>query len=522
MPPTLLRLLQRETGASGRPGPPPVAADDVQLPDSALPADVRSRLASWCGVREDREARLAHAGGKSYDDLIRRRAGQASDAPDAVLLPDSADAVRAVLEICSQAKVAVVPFGGGTSVVGGVAPLRGGFPAVVALDLSELDELIDVDEESLTARFEPGIRTPRAEQLLAERGLTLGHLPQSYEQASLGGYAATRSAGQASTGYGRIDELIVGLRCQTPSGELMLGRGPASAAGPDLRQLVIGSEGVFGIITELTVRVRRLPAERRYEGYVLPDFAAGQRVLRRLAQEEALPDVARLSDEGETRVTLSMAGGGRAKAAAVGTYLRLRRVAEGCLLVLGWEGLPSSVAFRRKLARQALATERGVSLGRSAGQAWRRGRFSGPYLRDGLLDHGILVETLETATSWRNLPRLHSAVREALTVTLREDGRSPLVGCHISHVYPSGASLYFTVLTGARPGAETSQWDAAKRAATEAILATGGTLTHHHAVGSVHAPWLAAEIGELGVEVLRAVKSRLDPAGILNPGKLLP
>jgi alkyldihydroxyacetonephosphate synthase len=514
-------LLQRETGASGRAVRPPVAADEVSLPDSALPGDVRARLAASGGVREDREARLAHAGGKSYDDLIRRRAGEASAAPDAVLLPATAEAVREVLRICSEAEVAVVPFGGGTSVVGGVEPLRGDFSAVVALDLSGMDELVGVDEESLTATFQPGIRTPRAEQLLSERGLTLGHLPQSYEQASLGGYAATRSAGQASTGHGRIDELIVGLRCQTPAGELVLGRGPASAAGPDLRQLVIGSEGAFGVITEVTMRVRRLPAERRYEGFVLPDFAAGQRVLRRLAQEEALPDVARLSDEGETRVTLAMAGGGRAKSAALGTYLRLRRVAGGCLLILGWEGLPASVAFRRKAARRALTTEHGVSLGRSAGEAWRRGRFSGPYLRDDLLDHGILVETLETATSWGQLPQLHAAVRDALIDALRKDGRAPLVGCHLSHVYPTGASLYFTVLTGAEPGAEIAQWDAAKRAATDAILATGGTLTHHHAVGSVHAPWLAQEIGEVGVEVLRAVKARLVPAGILNPGKLL-
>jgi alkyldihydroxyacetonephosphate synthase len=285
---------------------------------------------------------------------------------------------------------------------------------------------------------------------------------------------------------------------------------------------VIGSEGVFGVITEVTVRVRRLPAERRYEGFVVPDFVAGQRVLRRLAQEEALPDVARLSDEGETKVTLTMAGGGRAKAAALATYLRLRRVSGGCLLVLGWEGLPSSVAFRRKAAHRALTSEHGVSLGRSAGEAWRRGRFSGPYLRDDLLDHGILVETLETATDWHKLPHLHAAVRDALADALRHDGRPPLVGCHISHVYPTGASLYFTVLTGARPGAEIEQWDAAKQAATNAIMASGGTLTHHHAVGSVHAPWLAEEIGELGVDVLRAVKSRLDPAGILNPGKLLP
>jgi alkyldihydroxyacetonephosphate synthase len=244
--------------------------------------------------------------------------------------------------------------------------------------------------------------------------------------------------------------------------------------------------------------------------------------LRRLAQEEALPDVSRLSDEGETRVTLAMAGGGRAKSAAVGAYLRLRRVAGGCLLILGWEGQPSSVAFRRKAARRALTTEHGVSLGRSAGEAWLRGRYSGPYLRDDLLDHGVLVETLETATSWGLLPRLHAAVRDALVDALRKDGRPPLVGCHISHVYPTGASLYFTVLTGAEPGGEIAQWDAAKLAATDAILATGGTLTHHHAVGSVHAPWLAQEIGDVGVEVLRAVKARLDPAGILNPGKLLP
>src|SRR3954468_19958570 len=260
----------------------------ARLAPSALPGSVRDRLASVLGagnVRTDDEIRARHAGGQSYEEIVRRRHGDAGAAPDAVLLPSNADDVDQVLRICTDDGVAVVPWGGGTSVVGGLAAERGPHRALVALDLSRLDQLLSVDEESLTATFQPGITTPAAEAALAAHGLTLGHVPQSYERASLGGYVVTRSAGQASTGYGRIDDLVVGLRMQTPVGELSLPAVPGSAAGPDLRRLVLGSEGTLGVVTEVTLRVHRAPAVCRYEGWMAPSWDAGREALRRIAQD---------------------------------------------------------------------------------------------------------------------------------------------------------------------------------------------------------------------------------------------
>jgi alkyldihydroxyacetonephosphate synthase len=380
-----------------------------------------------------------------------------------------------------------------------------------------MDALLDVDELSQTATFQPGIRTPAAEAALAAHGLTLGHLPQSFERATLGGYVVTRSAGQASSGYGRIDDLLVGVTMVTPIGTLSLPALPGSAAGPDLRRLVLGSEGTLGVVTELTLRVRRRPAERRYEGWIVPTWDAGVAALRELAQDDALPTIARLSDPMETRVSLAMSGSGRLTRRLLSSYLSLRRASGGCLVITGFEGSAAQVRHRRDGVERVLRRAGAVSLGARAGRSWEHGRFAGPYLRDSLLDEGVLVETLETAALWSRLPALYDGVRAALTQSL---GRA-LVGCHISHVYPTGASLYFTVLAAATPGAERAQWARAKEAANRAIVTAGGTITHHHAVGTAHREHLRAEVGEVGLAALRAVKDRLDPAGVLNPGKLL-
>jgi alkyldihydroxyacetonephosphate synthase len=385
--------------------------------------------------------------------------------------------------------------------------------------------LLEVDPTSLLATFEPGIRTPQAEAALATHGLTLGHVPQSYERASLGGYVVTRSAGQASTGRGRIDDLLVGCRVLTPVGELVLPAVPGSAAGPDLKRLVLGSEGTLGVVTEVTLRVRRIPAARHYEGWVLPTWQAGLEAMRAIAQDGPRPDIIRLSDPDETRVSLALSGTGGLKRRALEGWLRLRGASGGCLLVAGYESSAADVRHRKRAVRRALRTARGVPIGSGAGKSWERHRFSAPALRDTLLDTGVLAETLETAATWTSLPGLYGAVRGALTGTLTRDGRPPLVGCHVSHLYPTGASLYFTVLAAADAGNEVEQWMAAKHAANDAIVAAGGTVTHHHAVGTAHRDTVWADLGGdagVGVAALRAVKHALDPAGILNPGKLLP
>jgi alkyldihydroxyacetonephosphate synthase len=505
------RELLRQALGVRRAAVPAVALEAVRLPEPSLPASARRRLAAAVGgsnLREDREDRIRHTRGKSTPDLLRLRAGEADDAPDAVLTPGTHDEVLDVLRICSDELVALVPFGGGTSVVGGLAPRREGFNGVLALDLSRLARLVAVDGESRTATLEPGLRGPEAEALVGEHGFTIGHHPQSFEYATIGGFAAVRSSGQASAGYGRFDDLVLALRVATPTGTLALGNAPKSAAGPDLRQLLLGSEGVFGVITAVTVQVRPVPSERVYEGWRLPSFAAGAAALRRLAQDGPLPTVLRLSDEAETALNL-------AEPAALGA-----ETAGGSLAIVGYEGSAGDVEHTRAGA-SAVMRECGGEPEVRAGESWLRGRYQGPYLRDALLDAGALVETLETACFWSRLGELYGAVSEAVRRSLGEQGTPPLILCHISHVYPAGASLYFTVAC-AELDDPVGQWREAKAAASEAILAAGGTISHHHGVGADHRQWYGREIGELGIEALRAVKSALDPAGILNPGVLIP
>jgi alkyldihydroxyacetonephosphate synthase len=522
LPKAARRYLARELGWTPR-ATPPVAVEQIKLAPSRLPEAARVVLTDLLGeenVHTDREARLRRAGGKSYLDLLRRREGDASDAPDAVVRPGSTEETTAVLAACSEQGVVVVPFGGGTSVVGGLAGVDPDDRPSIALDLGRMASLQSLDLPSSLVTVGPGMRGPALEEALGRHGLTLGHLPQSWEFATVGGYAATRSAGQASTGVGRFDDLVEGLVLATPSGVLELGHPPASAAGPDLLGLALGSEGTLGVITEVTLRVRPKPTASSYEGWSFRSWAAGLATLQRLARHDLLPDVVRLSDADETRANLLMASGAGAKALR-GT-LRARGRGEGCLLVLGWQGLPTIMRARIKAAGSVLREGGAIRVGRRVGEAWKRHRFEGPYLRDRLMDAGLLVETLETAATWSALPTVYDAVRRALRESLSRKGHRPLVMTHVSHGYPTGASLYFTVLADRDDDLPIQQWLAAKRAATDALLAAGGTLTHHHAVGADHRPWLEREVGPLGVEVLRGVKARLDPQGVCNPGVLLP
>jgi alkyldihydroxyacetonephosphate synthase len=486
LPPSVRDLL---TAALGVTGPRPVA-EPVLPPPAPLPA--------FPGLDVTPAARLRHAAGMSTEDLLTARSGALPGAPDGVARPASHEEVLDVLRIAAEHRVAVVPHGGRTSVVGGLRAVRDGYAGVVALDLGRLDRLVRLDRTSRTATFQAGVRGPRAEELLNAEGFTLGHFPQSFQYATLGGFAATRSSGQASAGFGRFDQMVVGLRAATGAGTLDLGRAPQSAAGPDLRQLLLGSEGAFGVLTELTVRVRPL-REIRYAGWAFGSFDAGMRAVRALAQDGPAPAVLRLSDEVETAINAATGSGADAGG--------------GCLAVVGHLG-DADPAGR-------LGGHGGEPLGEAPGRAWAEGRFRAPYLRDALLDAGVLAETLETATFWDRLPDTYAAVRDALVSTLGDGGTPPIVMCHISHVYETGASLYFTVVA-AQAADPVAQWRAAKAAAGDAIVASGATISHHHGVGRDHRAWYAREIGPAGVAVLHAVKGALDPGNVLNPGILLP
>lgn len=491
------------------------------VPASRLAPEVIDALRAAVGpdhVTTDERARLRALGGAAFVDYARRRAGEVSDCPDAVVRPASHEQVIDVLRVLSDRGVAAVPLGGGTSVVGG---LRAEEPHVVIV-LDRLGELLDLDPVSGLATVGPAVTGPRLEALLDARGFTLGHLPQSWERATLGGYAATRSAGQASTGYGRSDDMIESMVVASPSGTLHLGRAPSTAAGPDLRGLVIGSEGSFGVITRLTVRVRRVPTVRIYDAAILPGFAAGIDAFRDAAQSRATADVMRLSDEAETATTLLMSGPRGLLGAAVTRYLRLRGASwEGAALaILGWEGTDADLVKARRAATwRALRRHGAVSLGHRPGESWRRHRFGGPFLRDALMDLGYLVETLETATHWSGYAGLHQDVTQALTTALPVPP-GPYVMSHLSHVYETGASLYTTVIAVADRADPVQQWSRAKAAATDTIMRQGATVTHHHAIGRDHAPWIEREVGSTGMSILRAVKESVDPRGVLNPGVL--
>ncbi|HEX2895293.1 MAG TPA: FAD-binding oxidoreductase [Marmoricola sp.] len=505
LPESAFALVDAFLGTSDTPA---VEPESVRLTDP-LDESLVDELAEIVGsehVLVDHDTRLRRTRGKSTPDLLKLRHGDGLDSPDAVVRPGTHDEVAAVIAWCVRRNVALVPFGGGTSVTGGLAARREGFTGVVSLDLIRFDRLLEVDHESMTALLEPGLRGPQAEELLAAEGLTLGHFPQSFEYATIGGFAVTRSSGQSSAGYGRFDALVVGLRVATPQGTLELGTAPANAAGPDLRELVMGSEGAFGVVTAVRVRVRRLPDVRVYESWRFGSFAEGATAMRTLAQAGLLPTVVRLSDEAETAINL-------ASPAEVGA-----ESSGGCLMITGYEGTAEAVEARRTACTSLLTSLGGANLGEDGGRAWAEGRYHGPYLRDSLLDVGVLVETLETATFWSRLDEVYQAVKQSLTASL---GDTAIVLCHISHVYETGASLYFT-FAARQTEDPVAQWHAAKAAACDAIVAHGASITHHHGIGQDHKPWLVDEIGPVGVMILRAVKDRLDPTGILNPGVLVP
>ncbi len=503
---------------------------DIRVPPSLLSPDDIEQLTHIVGegnLSVDAADRAVHAVGKGYRDLVRIRTGTIERAPDAVLYPEDEDSVRRVLAFARRRRYAVVPFGGGTSVVGGVEPPAGGaWAAVLTVDVRRMRRVLEIDEHAGLVTAEAGIRGPHLEEALNAKGLTLGHFPQSWEFSTLGGWIATRAAGSLSNRYGKIEDLVVGLRLVSPTRTVVLRALPAEAHGPDLKELVLGSEGTLGIVTQATLRAHPLPPVRRFASRLFRSFEDGLVALRGMAKEDCLPDMTYLSDEEETRFLAAEAGIGPGGDAGGATGVALRvleargfSLAQGSLLLMEFEGSPARVAHR---SRRALRLARGTaSLGGAPAERFYHGRFEAPYLRDSLLDHGILVDTVETAASWSNLLAVYAAGQKALREALWKAGTPGIVLCHVSHVYVDGASLYYTFLGRQQEGREIVQWTAIKEAVTRAFVEAGGALSHHHGIGADHAPYLGRVIGEDGLVVLRALKRELDPEGIMNPGKLL-
>jgi len=478
-------------------------------------------------VSRDALDRLTRARGQGLPDLLRLRAGTLPVLPDAVARPRSSEDVEALLRVCDGAGLRAIPRGGGTSVTGGVNVEPGEAPAVV-LDLEHLAGLEDLDAASGLATFAAGTPGPRVEAELGAHGFTLGHFPQSWELSTVGGWVAARASGQESLGYGSIRDLVAGIEMVAPAGRLTLSAFPATAAGPDLRHLVLGSEGRLGVITRAVLRVRETPPPLTVWAILLPAWSDGLAAARELVQEGVPLHLLRLSDEPETQVALAVGLSGHPRLAPLlRGWLKLRGIPDrgrgGCLLLLGTAGEDRQVRWIEEAAGRLAARHGGVSLGRRPGRHWVRDRFRHPYLRDALLDRGYATDTLETAAPWSRLPALAGAIRRALEGALERAGERVAALCHVSHPYRDGASLYFTFFFRCPADLDEAltRWAAIKRTATDALVASGGTLSHHHGVGTWHTPWLAREIGEGGVRVLAAVARELDPHGVMHPGVLL-
>ena len=474
-----------------------------------------------------RYERVSHALGKAYRDVVRGFRGEFRSPPDLVAFPRDESEIETVLSWAEAEGAAVIPFGGGTSVVGGVEPRLDERP-VVTMDLRRLDRVLEVDPESLAARIQAGATGPGLEGQLREHGLTLRHFPQSFEYATLGGWIATRAGGHFATLETHIDDLVESVRAITPRGTWESRRLPGSGAGPSPDRMLVGSEGILGAIAEAWVRVRPRPEFKASRGVEFKDFLAAARAVREIAQAGLHPANCRLLDASEAELT--GAGSGEANLLILGFESAHRPVDAAMETALGIArehgGIlsgPSDRQAERGAAGRASAGEDAGAVG-----AWRGAFLLAPYLRDTFVACGVLSETFETAITWDRFEEFHASVMEAARAAVAEvsgvpaDGAgAPRVSCRFTHVYPDGVAPYFTVLAPAVRGGEVEQWDEIKAAVSAALIDGGGTITHHHAVGRDHRPWYDRQRPAPFAAALRAAKSELDPAGMLNPGVLI-
>jgi alkyldihydroxyacetonephosphate synthase len=504
---------------------PRVTFDEVRLPPCRLGDQTLARLKRIVGadISTEKHDRLTHSLGRSYPDLLNLRRGLIRNPPDAVIYPKDEQEVAKLLSFASANRIAIVPFAGGSSVVGGVEPTKPrGLNGAITVDLRKMNRILDLDAISLTATVEAGISGPELEDELNKKGFMLGHFPQSFQFSVLGGWIATRSAGQVSTKYGKIEDMVESLTLISPVGRLDTKAVPASASGPELKQVLIGSEGTLGVITKARLRIHRVPAVRRYEGLMFKSFRDGINAIRETMQSGLIPAMMRLSDPDETTVSLMLSSQGVATKLGLWMLERLGYApSQECVMILGVEGDHTTVKAERQVAVAACKRNGAFAIGKGVGSTWLNERFELPYLRDVLLDHCILVDTLETATTWDKLETLHGAIKKSIEEAIAEMGVTGLAFAHVSHAYSDGASIYYTLVAPQVKGEEIQQWVKIKKAATDCIMRNGGTLSHHHGIGRDHAPWIKQELGENGLALLRAIKKQLDPKGIMNPGKLV-
>ena len=510
----------------------PPAFGDLDVPAPQLSEGLRAALERAAGdahVSDDAHDRVVHARGKSLRDLVRQRRGQLGRIPDVVVRPGDEAAVAEIMRAALDADAVVIPFGGGTSISGSLEAPTDETRTIVSVDLGRMDRLLEIDETSRLARVQAGVYGPHLEEQLNARGWTFGHYPDSFTHSTLGGWIATRSSGMQSDRYGDIADSTRGLRVVTPAGLLAVRPVPSTSTGPSVREMVLGSEGRLGVICEATVHVRRLPKERTILGYLLPSWAASLAAMRDIAASEAAPSVTRVADPEETAFSFATKKGSspldRLQSKALALYLRRRRgfdLEQMCLGFIGYEGSERFVGAQRKAVGRIVSRHGGLCIGASPGKLYDQKKFDTPYIRDYLLDRGVLADVSETAAPWGALAGLHAGVTGAARAAFAQLGVRGYVMCHLSHSYHAGACLYFTFAitpSGARD--ELEEYGVVKSAIQQAFVDNGGTLSHHHAVGTEHAEWLEQDISPPGVGMLRALFGGTDPGANLNPGKIV-
>jgi alkyldihydroxyacetonephosphate synthase len=497
------------------------------LPDATLATVLAkvpaSRLPAHPLIDSSAEVRLMHARGQSLPDWLALRSGDIGLFPDGVALPQSSAEVRLLLDWARDKDITLIPYGGGTSVAGHINPLPDRRP-VLTLSLARMNTLIALDTECQLATIGAGANGPQVEALLNARGYTLGHFPQSFELSTIGGWVVTRSSGQQSFRYGRIEQMFAGGRMETFAGTLDIPTFPASSAGPDLREMVLGSEGRMGVLTEVKVRVTRLPETEEFQVFFFPDWTRAQAAIRELAQHKQIPlSMLRMSNNEETRTQLVLAGHAR-QVALLKRYLSLRGAGDDrCMMTVGLTGSAAASSFALRELKRIIKPFGGVATGTLLGKKWVGNRFKSPYLRESLWALGYAVDTLETAVDWPRVTPAIEAIEGALRHGLAGEGETVLAFTHLSHLYAQGSSIYTTYAfrVGGSYEQTLARWAKLKQAASEAIVRSGGTISHQHGVGRDHAPYLPAEKGPLGMAALQALCTHFDPEHRLNPGKLL-
>jgi len=480
-----------------------------------------SRLADHPLIRKAPQQRLSHAHGQSMPDWIDLRWGTLKRFPDGVAFPTSTEELCNILRFAQEAGAVVIPYGGGTSVVGHLSVPQDP-RLMLSLSLCRLNRLLCLNETSRLATFEAGVAGPDVEAQLRGHGFTLGHYPQSFEYSTLGGWVATRSSGQQSGHYGRIEDLFAGGEVFTPRGPLTCPPYPASAAGPDLRHLILGSEGRLGIVHKAIVRIRPLPEKDEVYAIFFPSWDHGVEAVRSVAGEDIPFSMIRLSNPEETSTQLALAGKERA-IDLLRHYLKFRKISGGVMCLMGFTGSGCHVTGARRRARTVIRRHKGVSVGRPIGEAWKKNRFRAPYLRNTLWSLGYAVDTVETAVSWDRVTTTMTALEKAIRESLSPMNENVHVFSHLSHVYATGSSIYTTFLfrLAGTPEETLARWQAIKTAASRAIVAAGGTISHQHGVGTDHREFLEAEKGVVGMDILRELMANVDPDGRFNPGKLV-